>query len=65
VCQDAVPEDAVAGFISLVRANDGNVAGQSSLHQELLAIEHARLPLLPKANGIALVIESSRNLTIL
>ena len=61
----AIPEDAVASLIDLMRPYDGNIARQSSLHEKFPAIELPHLPLLTKPYRFTLFIEPSWNFTIL
>jgi hypothetical protein len=48
-----------------VGTNDGDVAGYSGLHEELLAVELAHFTLLAKSNRIALVVVLGGDLAIL
>ncbi len=59
------PENTVAGLVSLPGAQNGNVTGQRSLHEELLALEFSDLSLLARLEYLARRVQANGDSTIL
>lgn len=60
-----LPKNTISGLIGLPRAENSNIASQSSLHQVSFTIELSRLTRLARLNYLARLVHEDRNFPFL